>query len=319
MPPVRFDQLRSRDHISLVWGVATEDLDAIVRTVDQQSHYRLMQVPKRGAKNRGRFRTIHKPEWGVLHQLQKNIARDIGDTVSFPDCVQGFVRGRSTRTNAELHVGRRVIVHADIADFFDQIRLDQVSRAFVGLGCDPAIAAVLARVCTLNGRLPQGASTSPVVANLVCTTLDAELTRLATLQRVRYSRYADDLTFSGDAPPDLDAIRRVVEGQGFALREDKVRSQWRGKSQFVTGLSVGDASGPRVPAREKRRLRQELYYARRYGIANHQARAQVGQDWHEERLLQYWRGWIDYVSSIPAEGAVAGRLRSQLDAIRQRR
>jgi RNA-directed DNA polymerase len=311
MPPVRFDQLRSRDHISLVWGVATQDLDVIALTNDQSSHYRQMRIPKRGAKNRGKHRTVFKPEWGVLHQLQKNIARDIGDTVSFSDCVQGFVKGRSTLKNAEFHLARRVILHADIEDFFDAIGFDDVSRAFISLGCDAAIAALLAKVCTLNGRLPQGASTSPIIANLACVGLDVELTRLAALQNTRYSRYADDLTFSGDTTPDISAVRRVIEAHGFKLREDKVRTQWRGRSQFVTGLSVGDAAGPRVPVRMKRRLRLELYYAGKYGIKDHQAR--VRNEWHEARLLQYWRGWIDYLRSIPAERPVARRLAKQLD------
>jgi RNA-directed DNA polymerase len=154
-------------------------------------------------------------------------------------------------------------------DFFDSISADQVLGSFIRLGSNQNIAALLAKICTLNDRLPQGASTSPIVSNLVCAALDTDLSAFASGQGARYTRYADDLTFSGETPADAKAIRRIVELHGFKLREDKARTQWRGKSQYVTGLSVADPTGPRAPARMKRRLRLELYYAKRFGLSNH--------------------------------------------------
>lgn len=313
MPIIRFDQLRNHKHIVSVWGIAPEDLDIIAATADQSTHYQMMRIPKSGNKNRGKYRTVFRPAWGVLHQVQKNLARDIGDSVPFPECVQGFVARRSAVSNARIHVGARVVLHADIKDFFDAITIEQVTQAFIRLGCDLTIAQMLAKICTLNGRLPQGASTSPVVANLVCLGLDTDLTRLASQIQARYSRYADDLTWSGDTVPDIATIRQIVETYGFALREDKVRTQWRGKSQYVTGLSIADPSGPRVPKRMKRQLRLQLYYATKYSVAGHQER--TGNDWHPMQLRQHWRGWIDYINSVPADRTVAERLRRQLDAL----
>jgi RNA-directed DNA polymerase len=313
MPIVKFNQLQSPEHLALVWGVAVEDLDIIANMADLSSHYREMQIPKRGKANRGKYRTVYKVEWGVLNQLQKNIARDIDDSVSFPEYVQGFVRGRSTVQNAKIHVGQRVILHADIENFFDAIDVDQVKKVFVGLGCSEAVASFLAKVCTLKGRLPQGASTSPIISNLACSGLDLDLFSFATRQGVRYSRYADDLTFSGETLADIAAIRRIVEQQGFKLRENKVRTQWRGKSQYVTGLSVAGSTGPRVPVRMKRRLRLELYYAKKYGIDGHLAH--IRSEWTEYRLLAYWRGWINYINSVPDEDALAQRLHKQFDAL----
>ena len=82
---------------------------------------------------------------GVLKQLQKNISRDIDDTNLFPDCVKGFVRGRSAVGNAKAHVDQRVILHADIKDFFDSITTEQVLGAFIRLGCKKDIATLLTR------------------------------------------------------------------------------------------------------------------------------------------------------------------------------
>ncbi|MGH7936252.1 MAG: reverse transcriptase family protein [Chthoniobacterales bacterium] len=216
-------------------------------------------------------------------------------------------------SNAAVHVGQRVVVHADIRNFFDSITSDHVLGAFVRLGCNQSIAALLVRICTLNGRLPQGASTSPVVSNLVCAGLDAELSAFASRQGVRYTRYADDLTFSGETPADVDAVRRIVELHGFNLRDEKARTQWRGKSQYVTGLCVADADGARVPARAKHRLRLELYYAKKFGIDNHLSHVQL--DWSNLRFCAYVRGWADYLNSVPAESKLAHRLLKQLESL----
>jgi len=320
MPVVKFNELQGFEHLSRVWGVAVEDLTTINNSADQSGWYSEMQIPKRGKANRGKFRTVYKVEWGILKQLQKNISRDINETNLFPDCVKGFVRGRSAVDNAKAHVDQRVILHADIKDFFDSITTEQVLGAFIRLGCKKDIATLLTKICTFNGRLPQGASTSPVVSNLVCSGLDSDLTAFASRQGARYTRYADDLTFSTSGTSNakefrgiVDAVRGIVELHGFKLREDKTRTQRRGKSQYVTGLCVAAPSEPRAPPQVKRRLRLELYYVKKFGIQNHLSR--LSPEWTELRLRAYFRGWIDYLYSVPAERALAQRLRKQLESL----
>jgi len=266
-----------------------------------------MQIPKRGKANRGKFRTVYKVEWGILKQLQKNISRDINETNLFPDCVKGFVRGRSAVDNAKAHVDQRVILHADINDFFDSITTEQVLGAFIRLGCKKDIATLLTKICTFNGRLPQGASTSPVVSNLVCSGLDSDLAAFASRQGARYTRYADDLTFSTSGTSNakefrgiVDAVRGIVELHGFKLREDKTRTQRRGKSQYVTGLCVAAPSEPRAPPQVKRRLRLELYYVKKFGIQNHLSR--LSPEWTELRLRAYFRdGSTTFIPCPPRE------------------
>jgi hypothetical protein len=313
MAIVKFSKLLDQQSISRQWGVAVEDLESISATDDLSPCYQEMRLPKHGKKNSGKFRTVYKVEWGVLAQLQKNISRDIDHSCVFPDCVQGFVQKRSTIQNAKLHVGQRIIVHVDIENFFDSIGIDRVNKAFIRLGCPDSSAALLAKICTLKGFLPQGASTSPILSNLVCADLDQDASSFATREGARYSRYGDDMTFSGEKPVDVAAVKRMVEQHGFKLRDDKTRTQWRGKSQFVTGLAVFDPSGPRAPARSKRRLRLELHYARRYGIESHIER--VACEWTDLRLRKYWSGWLDYLRSIPAESECEKKLRKIFDKI----
>jgi RNA-directed DNA polymerase len=307
VPPTRFDLIRHAGQIALVWGIDSETLERVTDG-DQASHYERLEIPKRG-RGKGEVRVVFKAQ-AVLAQFHKNLARDLVDTVTFPDCVQGFVPRRSAVSNADRHRAPRLVLHVDIRNFFDSIPITSVENVFRGLGCNDRVVALLARATTLNDRLPQGASTSPVLANLVCAELDRQLELLAAATRCRYTRYADDLTFSGDDTPPLDAIERILAGHGFQVRRDKVRTQKQGASQFVTGLSVAHPNGPRVPRGMKRQLRAELYYARKYGITSHLAR--TGNPISPWRALAVWRGWIDYMQSAPQEQATAQRLRAQL-------
>lgn len=311
MPPLRFDRLRTVDDVSRAWGVSVADLETIA-TADLSVYYRPLQIPKKG-RRRGDTRTVHKVEWGVLAQLQKNIARDITQAVTFPACVHGFVPGRSAVSNAAAHLGQRVLLHADIQHFFDAIDAQRVTQAFTTLGCPADTSTLLAKACTLHERLPQGASTSPVLANLVCLPLDAELTALSTARSVRYTRYADDLTFSGDLPLPIETVTQVLARHGFAVHPDKVRTQWKGSAQYVTGLSTTDTVSPRVPRRVKRRLRLELHYARRFGLAAHQE--YVDSEMPPSVAVRRWKGWLDYLYSVPAERPLAQRWFKVLETI----
>jgi hypothetical protein len=311
MPAVSFDAIRDEADISTLWGIAVDDLAVLATVETQPGRYQRMRIPKKGRKNHEGFRTVHKPVSDALVQFQKNLARDIADTVSFPDYVQGFVASRSAVTNAALHLAARSVLHLDITAFFDTITLERVEAAFVVLGCRNDIANLLARVCTLDGRLPQGTSTSPVLANLVCAAMDVELQVLAQSRRCRYSRYADDITVSGTTLPQTEAVSRVIERQGFHVNARKVRIQHKGHSQFVTGLSVSREDGVRAPRVMKRRLRLELHYAARYGVDGHLAR--IESDWTPGRALMFWDGWKNYLHAIPAERARAAKMAALIE------
>lgn len=189
--------------------------------------------------------------------------------MSFPEYVQGFVQKRSIVSNARTHLGQKTLLHADIENFFDSISFEQVLEAFQTLGFREPVGGTLARVCTLNSRLPQGSSASPIIANSVCRHMDTDLNTLAAATRSKFSRYADDITFSGDDVPDEKQVKTVLNRYGFSLREDRCRTQRRGKSQYVTGLTISDPASPRVGRKLKRRLKLELHYAGRYGIEGH--------------------------------------------------
>jgi RNA-directed DNA polymerase len=263
--------------------------------------YERNTIPKKGRHKQGQYRTVYEVVDDELKILQKNIATVINSKVSFRDYVQGFVNKRSIATNASLHLAQKYVLNVDIKDFFDTIKKSQVAEAFKNLGCIQDIAEIFASLCTLNGSLIQGTSTSPVLANLVCAEFDESLAELATQYSCSYSRYADDITFSGEKIPPKKKIKQCLTQYGFTLNPDKYKNQSRGGPQYVTGLTVVDKRKPRVSKNLKRRLRQIIYYASKYGLESH-----LDKIGCSDKRSQIYRldGLIAFMYSIELERAL---------------
>lgn len=280
------------------------------------------------------MRGIHIPHW-PLKFMQDRI-RQLLDEVYRPSSrVHGFVAGKSVRTNAMQHVGKRLLLNVDISDFFDSITLLRVRGRLMAppYNVPNAVATAVARLCTLNGALPIGAPSSPVLANMICSRMDAELTSLAREHGCFYTRYADDITFStqrsrfpaalvdipvgqrsGSATAgfDLDA---VIQGNGFSLNTSKTRVLSRADSQEVCGVICNVRMNPRRKLR--REIRGMIHAWRKWGYV---AAAQV---WHQqynwrraksfERSL---RGKLDFLVHIRGEDdAVVHSLVEQFNAL----
>jgi RNA-directed DNA polymerase len=298
MPFVPFGQVRSLEGLAANLSSSVADLTKYATDGDQRPFYRRIQIPKKG-KRRGQLRTVYMPEQG-LGLIQKILASWITTYTVFDPCVQGFVHGRSIVTNARLHLAQPLILHADIQGFFDAIRIERVEEALRAIGCEATIAAVLARITTLNGQLPQGSSASPCLANLAVRHLDADFQVLATGSGCRYSRYADDIVISGAVLPAEADVAALIAKHGFVVREGKCRVQPRGHAQFVTGLTVAEHEKPYVPRARKRRLRLEMYYAAKFGLGDHLMRTE--SDLTEFQALARLRGWIDFIYSVEGSG-----------------
>lgn len=155
-------------------------------------------------KKTGGFRKISAPipslKWGQ-HWIQHNILERVID--SLPDSVHGFIKNRSIQTNALPHVNSEWIINIDLKDFFDSISRKKVLDFFSQLGYEDSVSTFLSNVCTkfsdatYQRALPQGAPTSPLLANLLTIDLDKDIERLAHNLDMRYTRYADDITLSG--------------------------------------------------------------------------------------------------------------------------
>lgn len=215
--------------------------------------------------------------------------------------LHGYVAGRSALTNARPHVGRRALVKADVQEFFRSIRTATVYAALLRLGLTPGGSQLIARVVTHDGALPLGYPTSPLFSNIVLFEVDHQLGALAQTYQATYTRYADDLTFSGDNNlPAPAEVADVLRGVGLVLHPTKTKERKRGQALYVTGYSVTDTS-PHAPRPMKRRLRQELYYVGKHGFSDHLKRVP-----HASATAEFDRivGQIEHVRHVePAVGA----------------
>lgn len=287
--PLRyFSRTKSRNALAKAIGCKTETIESVL-AYNNLSHvenalgasgepapYRLLRIPKKNKRRTGEYRTVVEVLDLHLSMALKSLSRRLDvylrKTVpQFPTAASyGFISGSSTFHNATQHLGHRMLLTADIKEFFNSITKSDVERALIGANILPEAADLIASFTTINGRLPLGFSTSPLLSNLVCISLDIRLSELAIECGAVYTRYADDLAFSSDARlPNIKDLRSALSKEGFSLAEDKVRISRRGQRQVVTGLTIADKTGPRVPREFKRRLRKEIYYCDKYGIKEH--------------------------------------------------
>jgi retron-type reverse transcriptase len=253
------------------------------RDAATQVHYYRFTIPKRNGDER--------PIWAPVPKLKKAqhwVLRNIIEKLLVHGAAHGFLPGRSILSNARVHTNAAIVLHMDIKDFFPTVTFPRVKGIFRKAGYREQVATLLALLCTEAPReivehegktyyialgprcLPQGAPTSPALTNTLCLRLDQRLAGLARRHGWRYSRYADDLTFSLPADHQgepktgalLGLVKRVVENEGFQIHPDKTRVTRAGGRQKITGLVVNGTQPPRVPRRLRRQLRAALHNLR---------------------------------------------------------
>lgn len=210
------------------------------------------------------FRTIAVPPDG-LKEVQKKIVQKILDTIPLPSECTGFRSGHSIVANVTPHCGRLFVFSTDIENFFESITSERVVEFFLRLGFSFPLSSVLTSLTTYNGTLPTGAPSSPALANLICFPLDSELADYATSKNWSYTRYGDDLTFSGDTRfslQDMRIISDIVESEGFSLNMQKTRFTRSNDSQVVSGLVVNEK--PNLPRAKRRMIRAIFHQAKHF-------------------------------------------------------
>lgn len=268
-------------------GIPPEELRSFRPT------YTTFTIPKRS----GGVRTITAPEPSTK-AVQRRILRRLLARLPAHESAHGFERGRSIVTNAAVHRDPAVLVKLDIEDFFGRTRTARIRRYWRVIGWDREAAAVLTRLTTHGGGLPQGAPTSPRLANLVNVRLDARLTGIAWTHGARYTRYADDLTFSFERD-DGPGVRQLIHAVQSTVRAEgryrlhlhrKVEIRRPHERQAITGLVVNRGL-PRLDRARRRWLR----------AIEHRRRSGGGPTIDDERL----RGWHALETMIEVQAAEA--------------
>lgn len=292
------------------------------REAAEKIHYRRFTIPKRDGSQRAIWAPMPR-----LKRCQRWILRNIIERLPIHGNVHGFLAGRSIRSNASVHRGSRMIVQMDIKDFFPTLSYRRVKGMFRHAGYREQIATLLALLCTESPRevvqhdgktlyvalgsrcLPQGAPTSPAITNTICLKLDQRMQAMAAKLGWRYSRYADDMTFSlplksKETPRVgklLGTAAQIVNEEGFRVNGKKTRVSRIGGRQVVTGLVVNGTSTPRVSREYRRQLRAAIHNYAKTGKL------------HDGETLSTLRGRAAHIASAnPAEGR---KLLAQIDAL----
>lgn len=251
--------------------------------------YRTFFIPKKNGKKR----KIDEP-LPSLKEIQNWIYQEILCNVKISSYAKAYVRGKSIKDNARFHRKQKKVLSMDIKDFFPSIGFKRVLNVFRNIGYRENVAVLLANLCCLNNCLPQGAPTSPVLSNIIAYKLDSKIVDYIGKEKIRYTRYADDLTFSGDFNEGdiIKNVERIANSLGFKINEEKTRVRKRNQRQEVTGIVVNEKL--QLNRRIRKRIRSDIYYIRKYGLESHLEH--IGET--RENYLYHIIGLVSYAVFI---------------------
>jgi len=274
------------NHLSKLLGMTPKYLASVINSTED--HYRNFSIPKRNKKE---LREIQAP-YPALLECQKWINRNILSNIPVHSAAHGYVSKKSIKTNAEEHLAQKSLLKIDLKNFFPSININRIMNVFQRCGYADNVSFYLARICCYDNRLPQGAATSSYLSNVIAFTLDKRLHNMAKKLNLNYTRYADDLSFSGDKITwkAVDYISRIVEDCGFEINTNKTLLISRHNKKIVTGLSVsGDQV--KIPKKYKRKLRQELHFIMSYGYLSHISNRKIRNPFYLDSIYGKYTFW----------------------------
>lgn len=270
-------------------GFSAKTLYALSNTIS--SHYRTKEIEKRS----GGTRKLRIPD-PLLKSVQRRIMEKLLAYEEISTFATAYRSGADTKKNAQHHIAKDMVMKLDIQSFFDNITFAQVRKfAFPEGKYSEACRTLLTILCYDEERLPQGAPTSPFICNIVMKDFDKTLGEWCFQRNIAYTRYCDDMTFSGsfDAGEVIDKAEELLRREGFFLNPKKTKVIRRSQRQTVTGLTVNDVLS--VPRPYRKKIRQEIRYIQRFGLASHALHTGV-QD--TDAYINNLLGRINYVLSV---------------------
>lgn len=252
-----------KQHLSHLIGINENTLNKIIN--NPEKFYRKFNIKKK----RGGEREISSPYPSLL-MCQKWIYKNILLKDNPHDSCHGFTPKRSIITNAKIHINQKAILKLDLKDFFPSIPINWVIKYFQSLGYANNVAYYLAAICSFEKKLAQGASTSPYISNLLLKNLDGRLSSLSQKYKIRYSRYADDMCFSGEKIPQnfIKIAKEIITDSGLTINEDKTSLLINANKRIITGISVKGKTIT-VPREFKRNIKNELHFISKFGYLAH--------------------------------------------------
>ncbi|MCM1053697.1 MAG: reverse transcriptase family protein [Ruminococcus sp.] len=230
-----------------------------------------------------------------LKNIQRNILNNILNGLTVSKYVTSYLPNKSLKDNALVHVNKKIVLKMDIKDFFNSITFENLYNALPSEIFPPSVKVLLIKLCTYDDYLPQGAPTSPMLSNLVLKSFDNYIGLYCSNLNISYTRYSDDLTFSGDFDVRslINKVTLFLENMGFNISKKKTRVIRNNKRQIVTGIVVNEKAN--VAVNYRKTIRQEMYYINKYGLESHLNYHKID---NKLKYLSSLKGRINYCLQI---------------------
>lgn len=228
--------------LTFVLKCELSEIESIIKNIDkfyyEKVEIKLDKLGKPKLKNGIIQKRILNPSISKLKSLQKRIQRNILLKLELPDYAYGAVKGKDNVSNAKRHQGKKYIFTTDLKSFFPSINHHKVFEMFCLFNFSPTVARTLTQLTTYKGRLPQGAPTSPTIANLVFVKTGKQLETFSKNNNLTFTSFVDDLTFSSpnEFKSKAQFVIQTLQTDGFKISHNK--TNYKTKMPVVTGVVV---------------------------------------------------------------------------------
>lgn len=247
-------------------------------------------------KKNKNLRYLNEPS-PILKSIQKRILKNVLEEKMISKNAYAYKKGLSTVLNAKNHVGCKVILKLDIENFFDNINFYKVYNSCFNENLYPKkLGMLLTNLCVYNDILPQGSPTSGYISNIVLRNFDCNIDAYCKDKNINYTRYSDDMTFSGDFDIRklIKYVNELLYKEGFKLNKSKIKVVLNTTRQQVTGIVVNEKIN--LSKNYKRKIRQEVYYVLKYGVKSHIKKRNINLSCN--KYLSVLLGKINYVLTV---------------------
>jgi len=257
-----------------------------------EKNYKVFKIKK----SNGKTRTIYEPN-ANLKTIQKNILHNILEDRYISKHAKAYKKGISLKDNAIIHINKDMILKLDIKDFFNNITFMQVyCSCFPEQYFPKSTTTLLTNLCTYKDRLPQGAPTSSYITNIIMLDFDIKVGKYCKENDISYTRYCDDMTFSGNFSKKdiINLVERELKTLGLSLNKEKITLITKKSRQIVTGIVVNEKMQVNIDYRKN--IRKEIYYIKKYGLISHMNHSKI--EISKEKYLNQLLGRINFVLQV---------------------
>jgi RNA-directed DNA polymerase len=283
--PIKTTEIKTIKHLETVLKIKIEKIEHIIHNITTYYYEKKeLKIDKNGnikyKNGEAQYRIIH-PSTGDLKKIQSNIHRKILSQIPLPINVKGGVKGNSNISNAKVHQGNKYKFLTDLEDFFPSISTDTIAKMFVRNGFSKKIASILSQLVTFNNKVPQGAPTSTSVANLIFIPIDNKLIEICESNKIKYTRYVDDLTFSSkyDFQKVCNLFINIINSGGFNISRKK--TFYKSGVVEITGINVSNNT-INIP----NRIKDKLNILASHTINGEKSHAEISLNNYKKRVVE---------------------------------